>query len=98
MLTLEAPTRGTELDSWPMDDQTSLDGEPRPEPTADELRGMFAYALWDQGRRRLVLARDHSGIKPMYFALSGAGALVFAAYGLVLALLGGRLVARRDLT
>jgi RNA polymerase sigma-70 factor, ECF subfamily len=42
VLTLEAPTRGTELDSWPMDDQTSLDGEPRPEPTADELRGMFA--------------------------------------------------------
>jgi len=42
VLTLEAPTRGAELDSWPMDDQTSLDGELRPEPTADELRGLFA--------------------------------------------------------
>ena len=46
---------------------------------AAELRGMFAYAIWDQGRRRLVLARDHSGIKPMYFALTGAGDLVFGS-------------------
>jgi asparagine synthase (glutamine-hydrolysing) len=46
---------------------------------AAELRGMFAYALWDQGRRRLVLARDHSGIKPMYFALDRDGNLVFGS-------------------
>lgn len=37
----------------------------------EHLRGMFGLALWDRTRRRLLLARDRTGIKPLYIARSG---------------------------
>jgi len=45
---------------------------------AERLRGMFAAAIWDARRRRLVLARDPYGIKPLYYRHVG-GELRFAS-------------------
>lgn len=42
------------------------------------LRGMFAFVLWDQRRRKLFAARDRLGIKPFYY-LWDSGVLLFAS-------------------
>ena len=44
----------------------------------DRLRGMFAIALWDGRERRLVLARDRFGIKPLYYRSRGRTLVVRA--------------------
>lgn len=44
----------------------------------DRLNGMFAFAIWDSRHRRLTLARDRFGKKPLYYAITPRG-LVFGS-------------------
>jgi asparagine synthase (glutamine-hydrolysing) len=52
--------------------------EERGERMVERLRGMFAFAIWDRPRRRLLLARDRVGIKPLY-VYRDADVLLFAS-------------------
>ena len=60
----------------------------------DELRGMFAIALWDGSERRLLLARDRLGVKPLYWAPVDGGILYGSEPAAILA--SGLVAARPD--
>jgi asparagine synthase (glutamine-hydrolysing) len=45
----------------------------------DHFRGMFAFAIWDERRRTLFIARDRAGKKPLYYTLTPQGTLVFGS-------------------
>jgi asparagine synthase (glutamine-hydrolysing) len=49
------------------------------ESCVEFLRGMFAFAIWDQRRKELFIARDRLGVKPLYYALSSDGSLYFGS-------------------
>src|SRR5882762_5214757 len=49
------------------------------EKCVDYLRGMFAFAIWNQRRKELFIARDRLGVKPLYYAHTDDGSLYFGS-------------------
>ncbi len=53
------------------------------------LRGMFAFAIWNKGKKELFIARDRVGKKPLYYSVLNDGELVFGSELKVLLTHGG---------
>jgi len=45
----------------------------------NDLEGIFAFCIWDTKTRSLFLARDHNGIKPLYYAIDSSKNLIFSS-------------------
>ena len=66
------------------------------EACVERLRGMFAFAIWDRKRGRLLLARDRLGIKPLYYASTDRELLFASEIKAILAAGGMRASFNRD--
>ena len=80
------PTLKTELESGGVAYATNCDTETLlhlydrdADRFMERCRGMFAIALWDRRRQRLMLVRDRFGVKPLYYATLPDGTLIFAS-------------------
>src|SRR5574341_652953 len=67
------------------------------ERCVERLQGMFAFAIWDRARRRLLLARDRLGIKPLYYAVTDQEILFASEIKAILAANGRRPAFNREI-
>lgn len=91
-LRAQLQARGHELRSGSDSEVIAHLYEERGPACLEDLQGMFAIALWDERAKRLLLARDRLGVKPLYWAAVGDGILYASEPGAILA---GGLVERR---
>ncbi len=59
----------------------------------EKFNGMFAFALWDSLKNQMILARDRTGKKPLYFSRTPSGGMIFASE--IKSLLESKLVSRK---